>query len=115
MFLQESPYEEIIVQNINETFLVHPYFKEVANLDFDSLCRICKAYAEYDEETGFCQVLSFLAASLLVHVCNIACLFKTIQILEIIKKLFFEITLIFSCSKMNLYILDLKIYEKFNR
>lgn len=34
----------------------------------DALFKISKAYAVYDEEVGYCQGLSFLAAALLLHV-----------------------------------------------
>lgn len=34
----------------------------------DALYKISKAYAVYDEEVGYCQGLSFLAAALLLHV-----------------------------------------------
>lgn len=69
--MQESLYEQFIRKNISETFSAHPIFKEVNNLDLGSLCRICKAYAEYDEETGYCQVISFITATILMHVCHL--------------------------------------------
>lgn len=74
LILQESFYDDIIKEDINETFYFHGYFKE-ANLDLEALGRICKAYAEYDARTGYFQCLSFLAASILLHVCIIIAIF----------------------------------------
>lgn len=34
----------------------------------DALFKVSKAYAVYDSEVGYCQGLSFIAASLLLHV-----------------------------------------------
>lgn len=70
MNLQESSCESVILRDINRTFPAHDYFKETGGLGQDSLYRISKAYAVYDEEVGYCQGLSFLVASLLLHVSN---------------------------------------------
>lgn len=58
----------MIQRDINRTFPAHDYFKEAGGLGQDSLYRISKAYAVYDSEVGYCQGLSFLAATLLLHV-----------------------------------------------
>lgn len=68
---QESSCESVILRDINRTFPAHDFFKETGGLGQDSLYRISKAYAVYDEEVGYCQGLSFLVASLLLHVSNI--------------------------------------------
>lgn len=52
------------------TFPAHDYFKEAGGIGQDALYKLSKAYSLYDEEVGYCQGLSFLAASLLLHVCN---------------------------------------------
>lgn len=44
--------------------------------------RISKAYSLYDEEVSYCQGLSFLAAALLLHVCNFSPLLKTFSIVD---------------------------------
>ena len=67
-WLQESSCESVILRDINRTFPAHDFFKETGGLGQDSLYRISKAYAVYDEEVGYCQGLSFLVASLLLHV-----------------------------------------------
>lgn len=69
IYLQESGCEGVIKRDINRTFPAHDYFKESGGSGQDSLFRISKAYAVYDEEVGYCQGLSFLVASLLLHVC----------------------------------------------
>lgn len=58
----------MIQRDINRTFPAHDYFKEAGGLGQDSLYRMSKAYAVYDSEVGYCQGLSFLAATLLLHV-----------------------------------------------
>lgn len=58
----------MILRDINRTFPAHDYFKEAGGVGQDSLYKISKAYAVYDEEVGYCQGLSFLAAALLLHV-----------------------------------------------
>ncbi|XP_043274724.1 rab GTPase-activating protein 1-like isoform X1 [Venturia canescens] len=64
---KESSCESVILRDINRTFPAHDFFKETGGLGQDSLYRISKAYAVYDEEVGYCQGLSFLVASLLLH------------------------------------------------
>lgn len=67
-YAQESSCESVILRDINRTFPAHDFFKETGGLGQDSLYRISKAYAVHDEEVGYCQGLSFLVASLLLHV-----------------------------------------------
>jgi len=68
MFPQESPQDSAITRDINRTFPAHDYFKDTGGDGQDSLYKICKAYSVYDEEIGYCQGQSFLAAVLLLHV-----------------------------------------------
>ena len=68
LFQQTSPQENIIQRDIHRTFPAHDYFKRVGSQGQDSLYRISKAYSVYDQEVGYCQGLSFLAAALLLHV-----------------------------------------------
>uniref|UniRef100_A0ABD2VXZ4 Rab-GAP TBC domain-containing protein n=1 Tax=Trichogramma kaykai TaxID=54128 RepID=A0ABD2VXZ4_9HYME len=65
LITKESSCESVILRDINRTFPAHDFFKDIAGQD--SLYRISKAYAIYDEEVGYCQGLSFLVASLLLH------------------------------------------------
>ncbi|XP_021380300.1 rab GTPase-activating protein 1-like isoform X4 [Mizuhopecten yessoensis] len=67
LITKESPNESVIQRDINRTFPAHDFFKETGGLGQDSLYRISKAYSVYDEEIGYVQGLSFLAASLLLH------------------------------------------------
>lgn len=66
--IQESSCETVIQRDIARTFPAHDFFKEAGGLGQDSLYRVSKAYAVYDSEVGYCQGLSFLAATLLLHV-----------------------------------------------
>jgi hypothetical protein len=66
--VQDSSCENVIQRDINRTFPAHDFFKEAGGLGQDSLYRISKAYAVHDSEVGYCQGLSFLAATLLLHV-----------------------------------------------
>lgn len=67
LITKESPNEDVIQRDINRTFPAHDFFKETGGLGQDSLYRISKAYSVYDEEIGYVQGISFLAASLLLH------------------------------------------------
>ncbi|XP_012282436.1 rab GTPase-activating protein 1-like isoform X2 [Orussus abietinus] len=67
LITKESSCESVILRDINRTFPAHDFFKETGGLGQDSLYRINKAYAVHDEEVGYCQGLSFLVASLLLH------------------------------------------------
>jgi len=61
-----SPQEHVIQRDIHRTFPAHDYFKSIGTGQ-DSLYRISKAYSLFDQEVGYCQGLSFLAATLLLH------------------------------------------------
>ncbi|XP_023215853.1 rab GTPase-activating protein 1-like [Centruroides sculpturatus] len=67
LITKDSPCENVIQRDINRTFPAHDYFRESGGIGQDSLYKICKAYSVYDQEIGYCQGLSFLAAALLLH------------------------------------------------
>ncbi|XP_046714359.1 rab GTPase-activating protein 1-like isoform X3 [Silurus meridionalis] len=67
LITKESPQEGVITRDIHRTFPAHDYFKDSDGDGQDSLYKICKAYSVYDEEIGYCQGQSFLAAVLLLH------------------------------------------------
>lgn len=58
----------MIQRDIHRTFPAHKRFKETGGSGQDALFKVSKAYAVYDTEVGYCQGLSFIAASLLIHV-----------------------------------------------
>ncbi|ESO96116.1 hypothetical protein LOTGIDRAFT_116192 [Lottia gigantea] len=64
---KESDHESVIQRDINRTFPAHDFFKDAGGCGQDSLYKISKAYAVYDEEISYVQGLSFLAAALLLH------------------------------------------------
>lgn len=68
VFLQESPAENVINWDIKRTYVGHGYFQEPSNRN--ALYKISKAYSVYDEEVGYCQGFSFMAAVLLLQVCK---------------------------------------------
>ncbi|XP_077572848.1 rab GTPase-activating protein 1-like isoform X1 [Stigmatopora nigra] len=67
LITKDSAQEGVITRDIHRTFPAHDYFKDSDGDGQDSLYKICKAYAVYDEEIGYCQGQSFLAAVLLLH------------------------------------------------
>ncbi|XP_061093421.1 rab GTPase-activating protein 1-like isoform X1 [Conger conger] len=67
LITQDSAQEGVITRDIHRTFPAHDYFKDSDGDGQDSLYKICKAYSVYDEEIGYCQGQSFLAAVLLLH------------------------------------------------
>lgn len=65
---QSAPTEQIILRDVHRTYPAHESFRINASGSLlDSLFKVCKAYAVYDDEVGYCQGLSFLVASLLLH------------------------------------------------
>ncbi|KAF9795409.1 hypothetical protein SFRURICE_004781 [Spodoptera frugiperda] len=64
---EDCPFEAVIQRDIARTFPAHDFFREAGGLGQDSLLRMARAYAVYDHEVGYCQGLSFLAATLLLH------------------------------------------------
>ena len=52
--------------DIKRTYVGHDYFQEPSNKE--ALYKISKAYSVYDEEVGYCQGFSFMAAVLLLQV-----------------------------------------------
>ncbi|XP_075228045.1 GTPase activating protein and centrosome-associated isoform X2 [Lycorma delicatula] len=66
LIAKECSYENVIKRDINRTFPAHDQFKD-PGVGQENLSRISRAYAVYDTEVGYCQGLSFLAATLLLH------------------------------------------------
>ncbi|CAD5234344.1 unnamed protein product [Bursaphelenchus xylophilus] len=64
---KESVAEQVIMRDIHRTFPAHDYFKKADGEGQSRLYKLSKAYSLYDEEVGYCQGLSFLAAALLLH------------------------------------------------
>lgn len=62
-----SPYEKMITRDLSRTFPMHEFFKTSSGAGQDSLFNIMKAYSLYDSEVGYCQGLSFIGGSLLMH------------------------------------------------
>lgn len=68
VFSKETKCETVIQRDIHRTFPAHKCFKESGGSGQDALFKVSKAYAVHDSEVGYCQGLSFIAASLLLHV-----------------------------------------------
>lgn len=66
LITKETKCEDIILRDVNRTFPAHDFFKDDGNGQ-ESLYKVSKAYSVYDQEVGYCQGLSFIAASLLLH------------------------------------------------
>ncbi|KAK2721247.1 hypothetical protein QYM36_003506 [Artemia franciscana] len=64
---KECSAEEVILRDLHRTFPAHDYFKENGGHGQDALAKIVKAYSIYDEEIGYCQGITFIAAALLLH------------------------------------------------
>uniref|UniRef100_A0A182JVN4 Rab-GAP TBC domain-containing protein n=1 Tax=Anopheles christyi TaxID=43041 RepID=A0A182JVN4_9DIPT len=67
LITKETSCESVIQRDINRTFPAHKFFKENGGTGQENLYKVSKAYAVYDTEVGYCQGLSFIAASLLLH------------------------------------------------
>lgn len=68
LLTKETKCENVIQRDINRTFPANKFFKDVGGSGQDALFKVSKAYAVYDTEVGYCQGLTFIAASLLLHV-----------------------------------------------
>ncbi|EDW40697.1 rab GTPase-activating protein 1-like [Drosophila sechellia] len=67
LITKETKCETVIQRDIHRTFPAHKCFKEIGGSGQDALFKVSKAYAVHDSEVGYCQGLSFIAASLLLH------------------------------------------------
>ncbi|KAM6165460.1 rab GTPase-activating protein 1-like isoform 1-T1 [Erethizon dorsatum] len=67
LITKDSTQESVITRDIHRTFPAHDYFKDTGGDGQESLYKICKAYSVFDEDIGYCQGQSFLAAVLLLH------------------------------------------------
>lgn len=68
LITMETKCEAMIQRDIHRTFPAHRFFQDSGGFGQDALYKVSKAYAVYDAEVGYCQGLSFIAASLLLHV-----------------------------------------------
>ncbi|CRL02912.1 CLUMA_CG015881, isoform A [Clunio marinus] len=66
LITKETKCEDIILRDVNRTFPAHEFFRDDGNGQ-ESLYKVSRAYSAYDEEVGYCQGLSFIAATLLLH------------------------------------------------
>lgn len=66
LITKETKCEDTILRDVNRTFPAHDFFKDDGSGQ-ESLYKVSKAYSVYDQEVGYCQGLSFIAASLLLH------------------------------------------------
>lgn len=57
-----------IERDIHRTFPAHSYFQDADSGGQVALRRVARAYSNYDDEVGYVQGLSFLAAAFLLHV-----------------------------------------------
>ncbi|KAG9509625.1 Rab GTPase-activating protein 1, partial [Fragariocoptes setiger] len=68
LLTQTAPTEDIIKRDVERTYPAHPKFRsDSSDSQVNSLFKVCKAWAVYDQEVGYCQGLSFLVATLLLH------------------------------------------------
>jgi hypothetical protein len=64
---KDCPVDVHVRRDIGRTFPAHEFFRETGSLGQEALYRVLKAYAVHDEEVGYCQGFSFIAAALLLH------------------------------------------------
>lgn len=56
LITKECSADSVILRDIHRTFPAHDFFKDSGGLGQESLAKISRAYAVYDEEVGYCQV-----------------------------------------------------------
>lgn len=67
LITKESKCEDVILRDVYRTFPAHEKFRENGGGGQDALYKVSRAYSVYDTEIGYCQGLSFIAATLLLH------------------------------------------------
>lgn len=67
LITKESKCEDVILRDVYRTFPAHEKFRENGGGGQDALYKVSRAYSVYDQEIGYCQGLSFIAATLLLH------------------------------------------------
>ncbi|CAF1287473.1 unnamed protein product [Adineta steineri] len=67
LLTKESSSERVILNDLNRTFPAHEYFKDAGGIGQEALYKLSRAYSVRDEEVGYCQGLSFVIATLLIH------------------------------------------------
>lgn len=67
LITKESKCEDVILRDVYRTFPAHEKFRENGGVGQDALYKVSRAYSVYDTEIGYCQGLSFIAATLLLH------------------------------------------------
>ncbi|CAF1048306.1 unnamed protein product [Rotaria sordida] len=67
LLTKESASERVIINDLNRTFPAHEYFKDAGGVGQEALYKLSRAYSVRDEEVGYCQGLSFVIATLLIH------------------------------------------------
>lgn len=77
----ENSYDKVIQRDVFRTFTCHEFFKDQKGQGQRQLYRVCKAYSSYDQEVGYCQGLSFIAANLLLHFDEITAFSMMVQIM----------------------------------
>uniref|UniRef100_A0A7M6DP46 Rab-GAP TBC domain-containing protein n=1 Tax=Clytia hemisphaerica TaxID=252671 RepID=A0A7M6DP46_9CNID len=68
LFNKDSQQEQVILWDVTRTFPAHERFREANGKGQNALYHISKAYSNYDEEVAYCQGLSFIIATFLLHV-----------------------------------------------
>lgn len=100
---RSAPAEQIILRDVHRTYPAHENFRSGSGSSslLDSLFKVCKAYAVYDEEVGYCQGLSFLVAALLLHMpeeqafCVFVCIMQHYGLRDLFRNNFDELYLKF--------------------
>ncbi|CAF1576783.1 unnamed protein product [Adineta ricciae] len=67
LLTKESSSDRIIINDLNRTFPAHEYFKEQGGIGQESLYKLSRAYSVRDDEVGYCQGVSFVIATILIH------------------------------------------------
>lgn len=57
LITKECSADSVILRDIHRTFPAHDFFKDSGGLGQEALAKISRAYAVYDEEVGYCQVM----------------------------------------------------------
>lgn len=73
LITKECSADPVIMRDIHRTFPAHDFFKDSGGLGQEALAKISRAYAVYDQEVGYCQViqLNILPISACTHLSSL--------------------------------------------
>ncbi|CAG9313169.1 unnamed protein product [Blepharisma stoltei] len=65
---KDTIFEPLIQKDLARTFPDHEMYKDTKGIGQSGILRILRAYAQFDNEIGYCQGMAFIVGLLLIHI-----------------------------------------------